>query len=528
MVRKVTTIPATIGKFDATPINDIKKRKVAGYARVSTDSDEQQTSYETQVAYYTNYIKGRDDWEFVDVYTDEGISATSTRKRDGFNKMIMDALNGKIDLIVTKSVSRFARNTVDSLSTIRKLKENGTEVYFEKESIWTFDSKGELLITIMSSLAQEESRSISENVTWGKRKRMADGKVTIPYSRVLGFEKGKDGNLVVNQEQAEIVRMIFGLFLQGMTPHSIAIQLTNKGIKSPGGKDKWNQGTVRRMLSNEKYKGDALLQKEFTVDYLSKKMKKNEGEVPQYYVEGNHEAIVSPQVFDLVQEELKKRCVKQSTRYSGVSIFSNKVKCAECGNWFGAKIWHSTSPYKKKIYQCNHKFKGNRKCSTPHLTEDEIKSYFIKAINSLTADKEEVTENIKLVQETLCNVDELKSEKQELQNELETLVEQIQEMIDRNAKVVQNQEDYQKQYNQLVVNYNLKKGRYDELEILMAKRQAKFEKLNVFIQSLEQTDDIVKDFDPSMWGSLVEYLEVDKEKEVIVVFKDGTQVEIAE
>ncbi|QWQ38637.1 recombinase family protein [Gemella sp. zg-570] len=524
--KKVTTIPATINPYHFKPINDVKKRKVAGYARVSTDSDEQQTSYETQVAYYTNYIKGRDDWEFVNVYTDEGISATTTRKREGFNKMIEDALNGEIDLIVTKSVSRFARNTVDSLSTIRKLKENGTEVYFEKESIWTFDSKGELLITIMSSLAQEESRSISENVTWGKRKRMADGKVTIPYSRVLGFEKGKEGNILVNHEQAEIVRQIFGLFLQGMTPHSIAVYLTKKEIKSPGGKDRWNQGTIRRMLSNEKYKGDALLQKEFTVDYLSKKKKKNEGEVPQYYVEGNHEAIISPPVFDLVQEELKKRCVKKSTRYSGVSIFSNKVKCAECGNWFGAKVWHSTSLYKKKIYQCNHKFKGSKKCRTPHLTEDEIKLYFIKAINSLTADREEVIENIKLVQETLCNMGHLKVEKQELHNELEALVVQIQEMIDRNARVVQNQESYQVQYNQLIMSYNLKKERYDELEILMTKRKAKFEKLTVFIQNLEQIDDIIKDFDASMWGSLVEYLEVDRDKKVIVVFKYGTQIKI--
>lgn len=155
--KKITTIPATISKFNLSPINEIKKRKVAGYARVSTDSEEQQTSYEAQLDYYTNYIKSRDDWEFVEVYTDEGITATNTKKRDGFKRMVKAALDGKIDLIVTKSVSRFARNTVDSLSTIRKLKEHGTEVYFEKENIWTFDSKGELLITIMSSLAQEES-----------------------------------------------------------------------------------------------------------------------------------------------------------------------------------------------------------------------------------------------------------------------------------------------------------------------------------------------------------------------------------
>ena len=194
--KEVTTIPATINKFTAAPVNSRKKRRVAGYARVSTDHDDQTTSYEAQVDYYTNYINSRDDWEFVGIYTDEGISATSTKHREGFNCMVADALDGKIDLIITKSVSRFARNTVDSLTTIRKLKENNIECYFEKENIWTFDGKGELLLTIMSSLAQEESRSISENVTWGHRKRFADGKVSIPYSRVLGFEKGEDGTLL--------------------------------------------------------------------------------------------------------------------------------------------------------------------------------------------------------------------------------------------------------------------------------------------------------------------------------------------
>lgn len=173
----------------------VAKRKTAGYARVSTDSEEQLTSYEAQVDYYTNYIKSRPEWEFVNVYTDKGISATDTRHRSGFNKMVQDALDGRIDLIVTKSVSRFARNTVDSLTTVRKLKEKGVEVYFEKENIYTLDSKGELLITIMSSLAQEESRSISENVIWGKRKRFADGKVSLAYSSFLGYRKGEDGQM---------------------------------------------------------------------------------------------------------------------------------------------------------------------------------------------------------------------------------------------------------------------------------------------------------------------------------------------
>ena len=193
MAKRVTTIPATLNRFDSTPLNDLRKRRVAGYARVSTDSEEQATSYDAQVDYYTKYINANAMWQFAGMYTDEGITATNTNHRDGFNQMVEDALAGKIDLIITKSISRFARNTVDSLTTVRKLKEKGVEIYFEKENIWTLDAKGELLITIMSSLAQEESRSISENTTWGKRKSFADGKASVGFKTFLGYDRGPNG-----------------------------------------------------------------------------------------------------------------------------------------------------------------------------------------------------------------------------------------------------------------------------------------------------------------------------------------------
>ena len=284
MARAVTVIPPTIQPITHLARNAVVRRRVAAYARVSTSSEEQLTSYEAQVDYYTRFIQSKPEWEFVRVYTDEGISAVNTKKREGFNQMVRDALDGKIDLIVTKSVSRFARNTVDSLVTVRKLKEKGVEVYFEKENIYTLDSKGELLITIMSSLAQEESRSISENVTWGQRKRFADGKVSLPYSHFLGYRKGDNGLPEIVPEEAETVRWIYSLFLSGKTTGSIASLLTREGIPTPAGKKKWAASTVESILKNEKYKGDALLQKAFTVDFLTKKQKKNEGEVPQYYV----------------------------------------------------------------------------------------------------------------------------------------------------------------------------------------------------------------------------------------------------
>jgi DNA invertase Pin-like site-specific DNA recombinase len=257
---RVTMMPPTIDMATKNVLTAQVKKRVAGYARVSTDQDEQQNSYEAQVDFYTNHIKSNDAWEFVEVYTDEGISATNTKKRDGFNRMIADAMAGRIDLILTKSVSRFARNTVDSLTTVRRLKEKGVEVYFEKENIYTLDSKGELLITIMSSLAQEESRSISENVTWGQRKRMADGKVSLPYKQFLGYEKGEDGIPKIVESEAETVRLIYMMYLNGKTVSAIASHLTEQGILTPAGKRKWNVSTILSILTNEKYKGDALLQ----------------------------------------------------------------------------------------------------------------------------------------------------------------------------------------------------------------------------------------------------------------------------
>ena len=364
MAQNVRVIPATLNRATQAPIASAAKRKVAGYARVSTDLEEQQTSYEAQVDYYTHYIQGREDWEFVSVYTDEGISATSTRHREGFQQMVEDALAGRIDLIVTKSVSRFARNTVDSLTTVRKLKEHGTEVYFEKEGIFTFDSKGKLLITIMSSLAQEESRSISENVTWGQRKRFADGKVTIPYSSFLGYRKGPDGLPEIVPEEAETVREIYRLFIQGKTVNWIANHLTAKGIPTPRGKAKWQTSTIESILMNEKYKGSAILQKKFTVDFLSKKMKVNEGEVPQYIVEESHPAIIDPDQWQKVQDEMAVRKSK-GRHHNSLSPFSAKLVCGDCGEFFGSKVWHSTDKYRRVIWQCNGKFKGKRRCGTP-------------------------------------------------------------------------------------------------------------------------------------------------------------------
>ena len=520
--RKVTTIPASISRFTASPIDKPKKRRVAGYARVSTDHDEQFTSYKAQIDYYTNYINSRDDWEFVSVYTDEGISGTGIKKRIGFQTMIDDALAGKIDLIVTKSVSRFARNTVDSLTTIRKLKENGIECYFEKENIWTFDGKGELLITIMSSLAQEESRSISENCTWGQRKRFSDGKVSVAYSRFLGYDKGPDGRMVVNPAEAETVKKIYRLFLEGMTPYGICRQLEADGDLSPSHKPKWNATTVKRILSNEKYKGDALLQKTYTVDYLTKKTKVNEGEIPQYYVEGDHEAIIDPTVFDRVQIELEKRCSGKN-RHSGVHDFSGKIKCGQCGSWYGSKVWHSTDKYRKVIWRCNHKY-GGEKCSTPHLTEEEIKAAFVKAANKALADKDKVVETFRLIRDSVFDTSTLERERTKLTDELNIIAGLIQDGIYQNAHVAQNQADYNKEYETLTAQYEKTKGRLDEVEAEIHDKKSRRKSIEHYLALLEERKDAVTEYEPHLWHGMVEFVTVYSKDDILFTMKDGTEI----
>ena len=263
--------------------------------------------------------------------------------------------------------------------------------------------------------------------------------------------------------------------IEGITPHTIAAELTKKGIKTPTGKDVWSAETVRRMLSNEKYKGDALLQKEFTVDFLQKKVKKNEGEVPQYYVEGNHEAIISPAVFDMVQEELDRR-TRGGSRYSGVSIFSNRIKCADCGAWYGSKVWHSTDQYRKVIYRCNSKYNGE-KCQTPHVTEEEIKIAFVSAYNQLVSEKEEIIANAELIRKTLSVTDALQEEKIKLEDELAVIVEMTQNIVTENARVAQDQDEYQKRYDGLVKRYDETKTRYDEVVAAISAKQAQSERL---------------------------------------------------
>lgn len=371
--RVIQKINAIIKRTAIKGISKVGVR-VAAYARVSTDSEEQETSLIAQEDYYRKKILEHPGWLFVKIYIDHGISGLSINRREQFNRMIEDCLAGQIDLILTKSISRFARNTVDTITIVRKLKGKGVGVYFEKENIYTLDSKGEFILTLMSSLAQEESRSISENVQWGIRKSFADGKVKVPYKRFLGYDRGNTkGAMVVNCEQAVIVRRIFRMYLQGYTARKIAKTLESEGVVSPGGLKHWRGATVLSILSNEKYKGDALLQKVFTVDYLQKKLKKNEGELPQYYVEGNHEAIISPRLFDYIQELKKQRNETYGNSYMGKELLQTKFVCGECGSLLRRRDRYYSNGTKLFWWQCKTQTqKGVKNCNVKYVHEPLI------------------------------------------------------------------------------------------------------------------------------------------------------------
>ena len=518
MQKQVTKIPTRQMKTTG-PSPQLARRKVAAYARVSTDFEDQITSYEAQVRHYEAYIKNRADWVFAGIYTDEGITGTSTAHREGFRKMVADALDGKIDLIITKSVSRFARNTVDSLSTIRLLKDHSVEVFFEKENIWTFDGKGEVLLTIMSSLAQEEARSTSENCKWGIRKRFAEGRFTMPYAKFLGYDKGPDGNPVVNREQAEVVKRIYTMFLEGNSIGSIMRTFNKEGVPAPGRGKKWCVQTIRSILSNEKYKGDVLLQKFYVPDFLTKKQVRNDGSVPQYYIKGNHEAIISPEVFDTVQDLLAYRA-EHKTIGNTIHPFSGIVFCKSCGEIYGPNVWHSNDCYRKIVWRCRGRIKG-KGCKADATNEVVLKTCFLSAVNSLIENKDtviaQVTDRIEKdfpLQAMQDEIDRLEAEIEEIEKKTDTLINQ-------SSSSASNQEVYAREYAKLEKKFNRLCSEADALRKQKTDMIMRQQSLRVFLAEFESMETRTE-FRERDLRMLVERIETDGH-EFNIVFKNGSQ-----
>ena len=536
-------IPPRVRTLPGMPTLSVRTKRVAAYARVSTNSEEQLTSYEAQVKHYTEYIKSRaltDHWQFVEVYTDRGITGTSTAKREGFNRMMQDALAGKIDLIITKSVSRFARNTVDTLTAIRRLKEHGVEVYFEEQNIYTLDGKGELLLTIMSSIAQEESRNISENVTWGIRKRFADGKVSMPYKRFMGYHRGEDGTPEIVEAEAKIVRGIFRRFLEGATSTIIAKELNEADVPCPacksrlGGdeieaekadrkKARWSASTVESILTNEKYKGDAILQKTYCTDYIRKTFVANDGsEIPKYYAQNSHPAIISSEVFDLAQMEVEWRKSLNGS-YSGKSCFASRVVCGDCGAFYGSKVWHSTDAYRRVIWRCNGKYIGEKKCTTPYVTQEELEKAFVSVMQRVLQEKDAISAACR---EALEGIDtaELDAKVGRLQEKATVIAERLCKLIEENARVRIDQVGYQREYHALANEYDRINAQIQAIEDRNRDKAKSRRKLEIFLGFLEKME-VSEAFEPYTFVTLVKKVVVGRDGQMQFFFRNGMRFE---
>lgn len=434
---QVITIPAL-------PKEELKRERtgslirVAPYCRVSTDLEEQQNSFEAQCKYYTELIDNTPEWQLVKVFADEGISGTQMKHRTEFLKMMRYARQGKIDMILAKSVSRFARNTVESLDAIRELTSLGVTVYFEKENLDTMTQQDEIMLTIFSCLAQAESESISKNVTWGIRRSFEQGKVAFNYAGFLGYERGSDDKPKIIPEEAETVKMIYSLFLEGLSFRDISLKLTNLERKNAKGIVKWSSEAISRILKNEKYTGDVILQKTYTVDCITHTKKKNNGELPKYHVVNHHEGIIDKSTFRLVQEELARRTSKrrvshkltttENGKYSAKYALTEKLFCAECGTPYRRVTW-TAKGFREIKWRCINRLDNGKKfChNSPTISEDKLHNAIVEALNTFCNEQNTVTgilqKSIKdILSENTSLLPQLEMLKTEKSNEISRLL----------------------------------------------------------------------------------------------------------
>lgn len=381
--KNITVIPARKRMGNTVTAEEKPKLRVAAYCRVSTDSDEQASSYEVQVEHYTQFIQKNPEWELAGIFADDGISGCNTKKRSEFIRMIEECMSGRIDMIITKSISRFARNTLDCLKYIQELKEKNIPVFFEKENINTMDSKGEVLLTIMASLAQQESQSLSQNIKLGLQYRYQNGEVQVNHKRFLGYTKDEDGHLIIEPTEAEVVKRIYREYLEGDSLLQIGRGLEADGILTAAGKAKWRPETLRKILQNEKYIGDALLQKTYTVDFLNKKRVQNNGIVPQYYVENSHPPIIPRDLYMQVQEEMVRRANLHSGKQRKKRVYSSKyalssiVYCPKCGDIYRRIAWNNRGKHSIVWRCCTRVEHDPEKCDAPTIQESELQAAVI-------------------------------------------------------------------------------------------------------------------------------------------------------
>ncbi len=434
--RKIKVIEAN-SRLNSVDKENKRKLRVCAYCRVSTDNEEQQSSYQSQVNFYESKINNNRDWELVDIYADEGISAISTKNRTNFNRMIKDCEKGKIDIILTKSISRFSRNSLDCLSYTRKLKELGIDIHFEKEGIKILSSDGELMLTLLSSIAEEESRSISNNIRWAMDKKFQRGEIVVSGA-ILGYRFNENKELEIVEEEAKTVRLIYKLFLEGLSYAKIARELESRGCKTGKGNTKWSYVTVSHILKNEKYKGDAHLQKTYTRDFMDKKRKKNNGEIKSYYITDSHPAIISKSDFEKVEQEIRRRQIGKKSKKEKASskyALSDILVCAECETPYRRVTWKGQYEETKYVWRCDSRLKHGKKfCKkSPTIEEKPIQRALMEAIEEISVDytiEETIGINMaKLKQKAECDEKKIAEEKEYLKDQRELYKKQLDDLI---------------------------------------------------------------------------------------------------
>lgn len=516
--KNVMVIPARRRLGNTVQAEERPKLRVAAYCRVSTDSDEQATSYEAQVEHYTAFIKQNSEWEFAGIFADDGISGTNTKKREEFNRMIGECMAGNIDLIVTKSISRFARNTLDCLKYIRELKEKNIPVFFEKENINTMDSKGEVLLTIMASLAQQESQSLSQNVKLGLQYRYQNGEVQVNHNRFLGYTKDEDGHLIIEPVEAEVVKRIYREYLEGASLLQICRSLKADSILTAANKPHWRPETVKKILQNEKYIGDALLQKTYTVDFLTKKRVKNNGIVPQYYVENSHEPIIPRELFMQVQEEMVRRANLRGGKDGKKRVYSSKyalssiVYCGQCGDIYRRVHWNNRG-YKSIVWRCVSRLeeKGSE-CTAPTINEETLQTAVVKAINELLANKEPF---LQALQKNIATI--LNEENDNATNDIDSKLEELQQQLLIQAK---SKNDYEDVADEI---YHLRELKQNAL-VENAEREGKRQRIAEMTDFLNKQSRELEEYDEQLVRRLIEKVTI-YEAKLTVEFKSGIEID---
>lgn len=516
--RNITVIPARKRVGNTAAVGQRPKLKVAAYCRVSTDSEEQASSYEVQVAHYTQFIQKNPEWELAGIYADDGITGTNTKKREEFNRMIQDCMDGNIDMIITKSISRFARNTLDCLKYIRELKEKNIPVFFEKENINTMDSKGEVLLTIMASLAQQESQSLSQNIKLGLQYRFQNGEVRVNHSRFLGYTKDEEGNLIIEPAEAEVVKRIYREYLEGASLLQIGRGLEADGILTGAGKTKWRPETLKKILQNEKYIGDALLQKTYTVDFLNKKRVQNKGIVPQYYVENSHEPIIPRDLYMQVQEELVRRANLYTGKNGKKRVYSSKyalssiVYCSECGEIYRRVHWNNRG-CRSIVWRCVSRLeeKGSD-CTSPTVNEEVLQAAVVKAINELLASKDTFLSTLQANIETVLN-----EEHDKITNDIDVKLEELQNEL---LRLANSKTDYEEVAEEI---YRLREQKQNAL-VENAEREGKRQRIAEMTDFLNEQSCELEEYDEQLVRRLIEKVTIYEDK-LTVEFKSGIEID---